>query len=263
MPKKKSEPMLPAKQRKNVPGSEMSETRSTPNEFAMGKGTSERRRVAFYGGSFDPVHNGHLAIARELLERFSFDKFWFVPAFHAPHKVRKRPTSAYDRFAMLCMVTGDEERIAVSKMEIESPDRPYTFETLTELNKVMDPSEIYFIMGADSWMEITLWRNWEQVLRLSNHIVITRPGIDIGSSHVTADIRGRIVDLRGGGSLPSRADDAPNVTADETQIYFTDAVNVAISATEIRQKIRMQDHTWRDDVPDEVAKYVEKYQIYS
>ena len=154
------------------------------------------KRIAFYGGSFDPVHRGHLAIAGALIEQFELDEFVFIPAFHAPHKLRKQPTSAYDRYAMLCLITNASEQISVSKMEIEAPGRPYTFETLATLRERLGDTEIFFVMGADSWMEITTWRKWEEVLGLSNHIVITRPGFDIGFSHVTDDIRARIVDLR-------------------------------------------------------------------
>ena len=151
---------------------------------------AKSKRIAFYGGSFDPVHRGHLAIAKTLLEQFDLDEFVFIPAFHAPHKLRKEPTSAYDRYAMLCLVTQNEPKICVSKMELEMPDCPYSVETLTRLNNEFPNDEIFFVMGADSWMDITTWREWEKVLSLSNHIVVTRPGVDIGFSHVT----GRLAD---------------------------------------------------------------------
>jgi nicotinate-nucleotide adenylyltransferase len=216
------------------------------------------KRIAFYGGSFDPVHRGHLAIAHALLAQFKLDEFVFVPAFHAPHKLRKTPTSAYDRYAMLCLVTQDEPKIRVSKMEIEMPERPYSVETLTRLNAELPDDEIYFVMGADSWMDITTWRDWEKVLALSNHIVVTRPGVEIDFSHVTDEIRSRIVDMR---SEPGAI--ATGSLSSQRSIYITDAVNIDISATEIRQKIRDNVTNWREDVPLEVANYIEKYQIYN
>ena len=99
------------------------------------------RRVAFFGGSFDPVHNGHFAIAKALLEQFSLDSFVFIPAFHAPHKVRLTPTSAYDRYAMLCLATDDERKMSVSRIEIEVPDRPYSVETMPRLIEMFSNDE--------------------------------------------------------------------------------------------------------------------------
>jgi nicotinate-nucleotide adenylyltransferase len=214
-------------------------------------------KIAFYGGSFDPPHLGHLAIARALLTQFQLDEFTFIPAFHAPHKKRRQPTPAYDRYAMLCLATQNDGDISVSRMEIEMPERPYSVETLARLVEMLPRAEIYFVMGADSWMEITTWREWETVLSLSNHIVVTRPGIEIGFEHVTDQIRERIVDLRGGKSVEETA------STPGPKIYITDAVEADISATGIRQKIRDKDDTWERDVPKEVANYIEKYQIYS
>lgn len=216
------------------------------------------KRIAFYGGSFDPVHRGHIAIAHALLTQFELDEFVFIPAFHAPHKSRKKPTSAYDRFAMMCLVTNNDPKIRVSKMEIEMPERPYSVETLTRLNENLPGNEIFFVMGADSWKDITTWREWEKVLSLSNHIVVTRPGSEIGFDHITDEIKSRIVDLRGS-SVEDRSSTRSYVGR---KIFVTDAVNLDISATDIRHKVRDRDLSWQNDVPSEVAKYIEKYQIY-
>ncbi|MEQ1643531.1 MAG: nicotinate-nucleotide adenylyltransferase [Pyrinomonadaceae bacterium] len=213
-----------------------------------------RRKIAFYGGSFDPVHRGHLAIGDALLKKFALDEFVFIPAFHAPHKRRTKPTSAYDRYAMLCLATQGREDISVSRMEFDMPERPFSIETLGRLNEIYPNDQIFFVMGADSWMDIRTWREWEKVLSVSDHIVVTRPGYEIGFDHVTAEIRERIVDLRGGVR--------PNTESDINHIFITDAVSMDISATEIRGKIGTNDPTWRDDVPGEVANYIEKYQIY-
>ena len=213
-------------------------------------------RIAFYGGSFDPVHRGHLAIADRLTTLFDLDEFVFIPAFHAPHKKRLEPTPAIDRYTMLCLATNNEPNMSVSKMEIEVPNRPYTVETLTRLNDLLPDSQLFFVMGADSWRDIRTWREWEKVLGLTNHIIVTRPGFEISGDHVTEEIRERIVDIRGE-SDPDIQDGEPR------KIYFTDAVNLEISASEIRKKIRDKDDEWRDDLTLEVAKYIEKYQIYN
>jgi nicotinate-nucleotide adenylyltransferase len=226
------------------------------------------KRIAFYGGSFDPLHKGHLTIAERLTEIFELDEFVFIPAFHAPHKKDKNPTSAFHRFAMLALATNEVRKIKVSKMELEAPERPYTVETLTKLKNELIDMEIFFVMGADSWMEITTWREWEKVLTLVNIIVVTRPDYEIEFAHVTEEIRERIVDLR----VPSSKFKVPSSNLGEqlgtlnlelgTKIFITNAVQIDISATEIRQNIKQKKSIWREVVPDEVAKYIEKYELY-
>lgn len=210
-------------------------------------------RVAFYGGSFDPCHNGHLKIAQKLTELFELDEFVFIPAFHAPHKKDKKPTSAFQRYAMLCLATNDEPKIRVSKMELDLPEKPYTIETLTKLKTELPETKIFFVMGADSWQEIITWREWEKVLTIVNIIVVTRPPIEIGFSHVTSAILEKIIDLRGKIDFELETDD---------KIYITDAVSLEISATEIRNEIRGKSGGWQNNVPKEIVKYIEKYDIY-
>ena len=213
------------------------------------------KRIAFYGGSFDPLHNGHLTIAHKLLEVFELDEFVFIPAFHAPHKKDKRPTSAFHRFAMLAVATNDEPQIKVSKMELDVPERPYSVETLERLKNELPDAQIFFVMGADSWQDITTWREWEKVLTLVNIIVVTRPDYEIGFAHVTDEIRERIVDLR-------KPENKSKIKNQKSKIYITDAVQIDVSATEIRQKIKENADDWREDVPQAVAKYIEKYELY-
>ena len=214
-----------------------------------------KKRIAFYGGTFDPVHCGHIAVAKNLLSLFDLDCFVFLPAFHAPHKPDRPPTSAYHRFAMLALATQHEPLISVSTLELDHRQKRYTVETLPELMSLHPDGEIFFVMGADSWVDIKTWREWEKVLMMTNHIVVTRPGYELTVDHVTDAVRARIVDLRGKGSGSQRHA--------ETNIYFTDAVTADVSATDIRDDIgedRQFDRV--DDVPQEVAKYIEKYELY-
>lgn len=217
------------------------------------------KRIAFYGGSFDPLHNGHLTIAHKLSEVFALDEFVFIPAFHAPHKKDKKPTSAFHRYAMLCLATNNEAHIKVSRMEIELPEKPYSVETLTRLKNDLTETEIFFVMGADSWQDILTWREWETVLTIVNIIVVTRPDYEIGFSHVTDEIRARIVDLRENSSAKTQR----SKDVKKSKIYITDAVQIDISATEIRQNIKEKSVDWKKDVPPEVAKYIEKYELYT
>ncbi len=213
------------------------------------------KRIAFYGGSFDPLHCGHLTIARKLTGIFQLDEFVFIPAFHAPHKKDKNPTSAFHRFAMLALATNTEEKIKISKIELDAPHKPYTFETLTRLKNELENTQIFFVMGADSWAEITTWREWEKVLTLVNIIVVTRPDYEIGFTHVTNEIRERIIDLR-------KPENKSEIENPKSEIYITDAVQIDVSATEIRKKISEKQTGWRELVPREVANYIEKYNLY-
>ncbi len=220
------------------------------------------KRIAFYGGSFDPLHNGHLTIARKLIRLFMLDEVVFVPAFHAPHKKDKNPTSAFHRYAMLCLATNGLPNIKVSKIELDAPTRPYTVETLLRLKDELTDTQIFFVMGADSWAEITTWRDWEKVLTMVNIIVVTRPAYLVNFTHVTREIQERIIDLRRQTVSSQLETLNSKIVTKKEQIYITDIVNLDISATEIRLKIRENKQDWRELVPIEVAKYIEKYDIY-
>src|SRR5687767_6823265 len=157
-----------------------------------------RKRIALYGGSFDPVHVGHMAVARELSRLFALDEVLFIPAHVAPHKRGRRVSSPLHRYAMLALATQGEPRFRVSTVELDAPERPFTVDTLTSLLAASGPGvRLFFVMGADSWAEITTWREWERVLTLTDQLVVTRPGYEIETGHVTGEIRARVSDVRG------------------------------------------------------------------
>lgn len=213
------------------------------------------RRVAFYGGTFDPVHCGHITVAESLVRLFSLDELVFLPAYHAPHKSETAPTSAYHRFAMLVLATSSYPQLTVSTIELDHRQKRYTIDTLPELIDRFKGCRIFFVMGADSWKDIRTWRDWENVLLMTNHIVVTRPGYEIAFDHVTEAVRSRIIDLRG--------NTAPRDVEDGPRIYVTDAVMLDVSATEIREDINTDERLdGEEDVPEEVAKYIEKYELY-
>jgi nicotinate-nucleotide adenylyltransferase len=219
-------------------------------------------RIALYGGTFDPVHAGHFAVARGLLKLFALDHVLFIPAHVAPHKRESQVTPALQRYAMLALATQGEPQLLVSTVELDAPERPYTVETLSRLRAELGrEAQLFFIMGADSWMEITTWREWERLFALSNHIVVTRPGYEWSAAHVPTSIRERIVDLRGA----EQARIAREIgESGGLKIYVTDAVFMDISATVIRAALR----EGRDDasiaslVPPPVAEFIRKYRLY-
>ncbi|MGD9563388.1 MAG: nicotinate-nucleotide adenylyltransferase [Pyrinomonadaceae bacterium] len=210
------------------------------------------KRIAYFGGTFDPVHNGHLSIARSVTKLFDLDRFFFLPAFHAPHKPDRRPTSEYHRYAMLCLATQGEQTISVSSLELEKREKRYTIDTLSELQELHPNERVFFVMGADSWADIRTWRSWENVLLASDHIVVTRPGYEIAFDHVSDAVRERIVDLRSHPFEETRG----------KRIYITDAVLYDASATELRDDLSDGRLDREDDLPVEVANYIEKYELY-
>ena len=222
---------------------------------------SARKRIALYGGTFDPVHNGHTEVARALLELFALDELLFIPAHVAPHKRERTVTPALQRYAMLALATQDETRMRVSTVELDAPEKPYTVETLARLKEeYAQGAQLFFVMGADSWTDIRTWREWERVLGLTNHIVMARPGYELDAAHVTPEIQRRIVDLRG-------ADEETIARAVEgsegEKIYVTDSVEMDVSATRIRELVSEgRASQWRSLVPQPVAEFIEKYRLY-
>ncbi len=220
-----------------------------------------RKRSALYGGSFDPVHVGHEAVARELTRLFALDEVLFIPAHVAPHKRGRKVSSPFHRYAMLALATQEEPRFRVSTLELDAPERPFTVETLTTLlDAYGEGARLFFVMGADSWAEITTWREWERVLTLTDQLVVTRPGYEIEAGHVTEAIRRRIVDVRGA----SPAEVAAKLEASkEARIYLTDAARVEAASTDIRRAAA--EGKWAELnalVAPPVAEYINKYGLY-
>jgi nicotinate-nucleotide adenylyltransferase len=224
-----------------------------------GRGTG--MRIALYGGTFDPVHAGHTGVADGLSKLFALERVLFIPAYVAPHKRGAYVTPALHRYAMLVLATQTDARFHVSTVELDAPERPYTVETLSRMRERLGcDAQLFFVMGADSWMEITTWREWERVLMLASHIVVTRPGYEVSSTHVTPAIRERVIDLRG----MNREEIMRQVEeSEEARIYITDAVNVEASSTGIRRAVREGlDDEWTKWVAPSVADYIRKYGLY-
>ncbi|HSE38386.1 MAG TPA: nicotinate-nucleotide adenylyltransferase [Blastocatellia bacterium] len=215
------------------------------------------RRIGAFGGTFDPVHNGHVEVVRTIVRSFALDQLLIIPAHRPPHKGSRAIAGEYHRFTMAVLASLDQPRVLVSTIELETPERPYTFETIESLRTAFGPdTRLFFIMGADSFEEVNTWREPARLLSSTNVIVITRPGHDVGASHLDDRFRSTIVDLRGrDGDLPAREDSkAP-------RIYLTDNVNIEVSSTEIRQRVR-DGQSIEDSVPPHVADYIRKYELY-
>jgi nicotinate-nucleotide adenylyltransferase len=219
----------------------------------------ERKRIAIYGGTFDPVHSGHLEIARRVVPLFAIDEFLFVPAKLAPHKLDRGVSSALHRHAMLVLATRAEPRLCISTFELDGAERQFTVDTLSHFRSRFGAADLFFVMGADSWAEITTWREWQRLLTLANLIVVTRPGFDVSNRQVTAETTAAVVDVRGFqmGSV------VPTLESGKRKVFLTDAVMRDVSATEVRQSARAgQAEKLNSLVPLEVADYIRKYRLY-
>lgn len=195
-----------------------------------------RRRIALYGGTFDPVHSGHVEIARKVSELFEIEKVLFIPAQAAPHKVGRPVTPPVHRYAMLALATQNDSQLSISTFELDAPDRRYTVDTVEHFRtKFGDSTELFFIMGADSWSEITTWREWKRLLTIIKHIVVTRPGHHVDETLPVSGAR----------------------------VFFTDAVMKDVSATSIRKLAAERRFAELDQlVPATVAEYIRKYELY-
>ena len=220
-----------------------------------------KRRIGLYGGTFDPVHLAHLEVARRLLELFALDEILFIPACVAPHKRRTSVAPALHRYAMLALATQDDERLRVSTIELDAPEKPYTVDTLQRMQDGFgEQVQLFFVMGADSWAEIATWHEWERLLAGSNHIIVTRPGYEVETSRFAPGVRERIVDVR---QLDQEQIGARLNGVGEPRIYITDAVMADVSATRIRASARAgsMDELLKL-VPPPVADYITKYELY-
>lgn len=210
-------------------------------------------RVAAFGGTFDPIHTGHVEIARAVVSEFRLDRLLLIPAHRPPHKRSQGITDAYHRYAMSVLATLDEPKTVVSTIELESPDRPYTFETIERLKGRLEPgTKLFFVVGADSFEEINTWREAERLMTSTNWIVVTRPGHSIASSHL---------DERFQAIVEQHDAESAKMSPDEYHIYLTRCVNKDISSTEIRRMVR-DGESIGAQVPARVAEYIARYELY-
>lgn len=195
-------------------------------------------RIGVMGGSFDPIHHGHLVAASEVAHRFGLDKVVFSPAGQAYHKLADDRAPAELRYLMTVVATAEDPRFDVTRVDIERPGPTYTIDTLADLRQHHerdhpgDPAEWFFITGADALADILGWRDPEQVLEAAHLIGVSRPG------HALTD---------------------PGLPADRVTLVEVPAL--AISSTDIRDRVR-RGAPIEYLVPAGVAHLIAKHGLY-
>lgn len=202
------------------------------------------KRIGVMGGTFDPIHNGHLVTAEEACRQFGLDQVLFMPSGNPPHKEERKNLDAEDRYVMTVIATADNPHFKVSKMEIERPGPSYTIDTIRELHAVYGKNtQIFFITGADAILEILTWKEPEKVLQEAIFIAATRPGYDLDKLEQ---------------SLP----EFEKVRhASDPRVMVMEIPALAISSTDIRNRVA-GGRPIRYLVPDGVCEFIEKNGFY-
>ena len=197
-----------------------------------------RPRIGVMGGTFDPIHHGHLVAASEVASTFGLDEVIFVPTGESWQKNERAVSSAEDRYLMTVIATASNPTFSVSRIEIDRPGPTYTYDTLRQLAGELTASrgaepELFFITGADALAQIVTWNNADMVLNLAHFIGVTRPG------HPLALPDG----LPAGG------------------VSLLEIPALAISSTECRERVGHKQPIWYL-VPDGIVQYISKRGLY-
>ena len=217
------------------------------------------RRIGLFGGTFDPFHLGHLAVARAARHQLALDEVRLVPTHVPPHRPEQPHASAHHRFAMAALGIADEPALLVSDIELASPGPTYTADTLRRLHRQgLSPSQIFFISGADAFAEIATWHDYPGLLDLAHFAVIARP--KRAAATLRADLpalASRMREVTGPGSLP------PEVSAEHfrTLILLIDEPTPDVSGTMIREAQRAG-RAIGDLVPGLVARHIARHRLY-
>ncbi|MGH9603123.1 MAG: nicotinate-nucleotide adenylyltransferase [Terriglobales bacterium] len=216
-------------------------------------------RIALFGGTFDPVHNGHLAVARAAARRFHLDRVLFVPSGGPPHK-RSRPLTPFaHRFAMLALATAGEPRFQPSLLEADDSITHYSIITVPRVKRTLRRGDrLFFLIGVDAFLDIATWRSPEKLLRECDFLVASRPEFrleDVLAALPPAIKKAATRNARSG-QMAGKA-----ISLGRTTIYLLDGAQSSVSATEVRAAAR-RGRPLGPLVPAAVAGYIRKMGLY-
>ncbi|NLZ56929.1 MAG: nicotinate-nucleotide adenylyltransferase [Corynebacterium sp.] len=194
-----------------------------------------RQKIGIMGGTFDPIHHGHLVAGSEVADRFNLDMVIFVPTGQPWQKADKVVSPAEDRYLMTVIATASNPRFHVSRVDIERGGDTYTVDTLADIREEYPEADLFFITGADALAQIVTWRDWEKMFDLAHFVGVTRPGYELDDDII------------------------PEVHKD--RVSLVDIPAMAISSTDCRERAREGHPVWYL-VPDGVVQYIAKRQMY-
>ena len=199
------------------------------------------KRLAIMGGTFDPIHMGHLVTAEEVRHEFQVDEVIFVPTGHPPHKSHINMTTCEHRYLMTVLATAANPYFKVSRIEIDREGVTYTIDTIKELKRVYgEEVELYFITGADAVHKILGWKESAELLQLCEFVAVTRPGYN------KEELIHKVETLN---------------AQYETNIHFLEVPALAISSSDIRRRL-LESKPIKYLVPEEVENYIKKHELY-
>lgn len=204
--------------------------------------TTNIKKLAIMGGTFDPIHIGHLMTAEEVRNEFGIDQVVFIPTGQPPHKKGKRVTDSEHRYLMSVLATVENPSFHVSRIEIDRPGMTYTVDTIKEIKKLYAPdTKIYFITGADAVHEILTWNRVDELMKICEFVAVTRPG------YKRRQLKGKVDELK---------------QSYECKVHYLEVPALAISSSDIRERVR-EDKPIKYLVTEAVEKYIQKLELYS
>jgi nicotinate-nucleotide adenylyltransferase len=214
------------------------------------------RAIALFGGSFDPIHSGHLAVARAAIRRFRLDAIHFIPTGRPPHKPSLRLTAFPHRFAMVALACAGEPRFQVSLAEAPAASRGarvfYSIDTVHRYRRRLRRGDrLYFVVGADAFLQLPTWHRYEALLDSCDFIVASRPGSSL------EDLR-RVIPSR---LLRPARPSSQLLRLRHTSVHLLSTVHSRVSSTEIRRRC-LTGRSLGGLVPRPVEEYIRKQALY-
>lgn len=194
-------------------------------------------RIGLFGGTFDPPHAGHLKLAGKIFKKFSLDELIFIPAGNPPHKTEKKITDKHYRYEMVKLLVDGTEGFSVSDFDLKSEMPNYSYITIEHFKGKYPNDEVCFIVGADSYRDFPLWKNYPEILSLCTFIVAGRDGIDTAGCYSKYKRERK-----------------------DHKALFLDDFSYKVSSTDLRENLKSGKLV--RDIPDEVLKYININNLY-